>query len=103
MIDSQAGDARDGRFDEDVCAIVFPADAALDDRRIDSLAHVRVICHEGQEPEVGRFGGQIRRQALGSRSILQTIPCFEEVSGESFLSQGLVIDLDTFAHKSEVG
>lgn len=70
VVDSQASDARHGRFDQDVCAIVFAANAAFDYRRVDILAHVRVVCHEGQEPEVGRFGSKICGLALGSRGIL---------------------------------
>ena len=47
VIDPQARDASDCRFDEYVRAIVFTANAAFDDRCIDMLAHVRVVSHEG--------------------------------------------------------
>ncbi len=45
MIDSQAGDAGDCGVDEDVGAVVFTADAAFDNRRVDALAHVGMVCH----------------------------------------------------------
>ena len=70
VVDSQASDARHCRFDQDVRAVVFTANAAFDYRGVDVFAHVRVVCHEGQEPEVGGFSSKICRLALGSRSIL---------------------------------
>ena len=103
VIDSQAGDASDCRFDEYVRAVVFTANAAFDYRSIDMLAHVRVVSHEGQESEVGWFGSKIGRLALGSCGILQPIPCFEEIFGESLLGEGLLIYLDSFTNESEVG
>ena len=103
VIDPQASDASGCRFDEYVRAIVFTANAAFDYRSIDMLAHIRVISHESQESEVGWFGSKICRLALGSRGILQPVPCFEEVLGESLLGEGLLIDLDSFTNESEVG
>ena len=70
VIDPQASDASDCRFNEYVRAIVFTTDAAFDYRSIDMLAHIGVISHESYESEVGWFGGKICRLALGSRGIL---------------------------------
>ena len=70
VIDSQTSDAGDGRLDENVGAIVFTANATFDYRGIDLLAHVGVVCHQSQKPEVGRFCSKICRFALRSRSIL---------------------------------
>lgn len=47
VIDSQTCDAGDGGPDEDVGAVVFTADAAFNYSRIDSLAHVGMIGHQG--------------------------------------------------------
>ena len=62
-----------------------------------------MVCHQGEEPEVNGFGGQICRLALGSRGGLETFPCFEEVSGKIFLGERLVVDLDALANETEVG
>ena len=102
MIDTQTGDAGDCGFDEDVCAIVFTADATFDDCGVDTLAHVRMVCHQGQEPEIDGFGGKICRLAFGSGGTFEAVPCFEEVSCESLLGERLIIDLDTFTNEAEV-
>lgn len=47
MIDSETRDAGDGGRDEDVGAVVFAADAAFDYGRVDALAHVGVVSHQG--------------------------------------------------------
>ena len=46
VIDSQARDASDCRLNEDVCAIVLPANAAFDYCGINAFAHVRMVCHQ---------------------------------------------------------
>ena len=70
VIDPQARDASDSRLDQDVRAIVFPTNAAFNYRSVDTLAHVRMICHQRQEPEVGWLRGYIWRLAFRRRGLL---------------------------------
>ena len=84
VIDSQARNASDCRLDQDVCAIVLPANAAFDYCGIDAFAQVCMVCHQSQEPEVARLRSCIWRLAFRPCCVLQSIPCLEEISCKDF-------------------
>lgn len=70
VIDPQTRNAGDGRPDKDVRAVVFSANAAFNYCSIDALAHVGMVCHQRQEPEVRRLRHCIWRLPFRPRCIL---------------------------------
>lgn len=105
MVDSQARNSSDAGLDEYVCTVELASNTALDDSSIDTLADIRMQCHQGQEAEVDRLG--VLACGIGMASSFcgsfESVPRLEEVFGKLLFSQGLVVDLDTLAHESQVG
>ena len=58
MVDTQVGYGGNGRVNEDICAIIFSPDAALNDGGIYGFLEVSMQCHEGEVAEIDRLAAR---------------------------------------------
>ena len=118
MVDSEGRYAGDGRFGNDVSAIVSPSNANFQNGRVDSRFKEDVEGEERDEAEIARheccalmcplgrlaaaaFAEDMNGTYCGVR--LEPVPYLEEVLGKSFLGDRHSVDADAFPDGDEVG
>lgn len=103
MIDTQTGNASNGRILNHIGAIISTSNATLDHGSIDLLTNVSVKCHESQVSEIDWLGSWcLGILTLRFCRFFEAVPNLEEILRELLLGERLPVDLYPLSNKPQM-